>query len=68
MATLTIRDLDEDVKSRLRVQAARNGRSMEAEARAILADATHAAQGADVGIGTLMRRIVVEGGEFSETR
>ena len=37
MATLVIRDLDEDVKARLRVQAAEHGRSMEAEARAILA-------------------------------
>ncbi|HET8662174.1 MAG TPA: plasmid stabilization protein [Micromonosporaceae bacterium] len=36
MATLTIRDLDEAVKTRLRVRAARNGRSMEAEARDIL--------------------------------
>jgi plasmid stability protein len=39
MATLTIRGLDEDVKTRLRVSAARHGRSMEAEARAILVDA-----------------------------
>jgi antitoxin FitA len=31
-----IRDLDETVKARLRVRAAHNGRSMEAEARAIL--------------------------------
>ena len=37
MATLTIRDLDEQVKSALRVRAARNGRSMEAEVRDILA-------------------------------
>jgi antitoxin FitA len=36
MATLTIRNLDEGVKARLRVRAAHNGRSMEAEARAIL--------------------------------
>lgn len=36
MATLTIRDLDESVKAQLRVRAAHNGRSMEAEARAIL--------------------------------
>jgi len=34
-----IRDLDEDVKARLRVQAAEHGRSMEAEARALLAAA-----------------------------
>jgi plasmid stability protein len=37
MATLVIRELDDDVKARLRVQAAEHGRSMEAEARAILA-------------------------------
>jgi plasmid stability protein len=36
MATLTIRNLDEKVKRRLQVRAAINGRSMEAEARAIL--------------------------------
>ncbi len=36
MAALTIRNLDEDVKRRLRIRAAENGRSMEAEAREIL--------------------------------
>jgi antitoxin FitA len=36
MATITIRGLDEAVKKRLRVRAARHGRSMEAEAREIL--------------------------------
>jgi antitoxin FitA len=36
MATLTVRDLDDGLKARLRVRAAENGRSMEAEARAIL--------------------------------
>jgi plasmid stability protein len=36
MATLTIRNLDEKVKRRLQVRAALNGRSMEAELRAIL--------------------------------
>lgn len=39
MATLLIRDLPEDVKARLRVQAAGHGRSMEAEARAVLTTA-----------------------------
>jgi plasmid stability protein len=38
MATLTIRNLPDDVRDRLRVRAAENGRSMEAEARATLAD------------------------------
>ena len=36
MATLTIRQLDDDLKQKLRIQAAENGRSMEAEAREIL--------------------------------
>jgi plasmid stability protein len=36
MATLTIRRLDESVKSRLRIRAAQNGRSMEEEARELL--------------------------------
>ncbi|MEM7603170.1 MAG: plasmid stabilization protein [Verrucomicrobiota bacterium] len=35
--TLTIRNLDAEVKQRLRIQAARHQRSMEAEAREILA-------------------------------
>jgi plasmid stability protein len=34
--TLTIRNLDAAVKQQLRVRAAQHGRSMEAEARAIL--------------------------------
>lgn len=36
MSTLTVRNLDDGLKARLRVRAAENGRSMEAEARAIL--------------------------------
>jgi plasmid stability protein len=36
MSTLTVRNLDDELKTRLRVRAARNGRSMEAEAREIL--------------------------------
>jgi plasmid stability protein len=39
VAALSIRDLDDDVKERLRIRAARNGRSMEAEVRVILAEA-----------------------------
>jgi antitoxin FitA len=36
MPTLTIRGLDNETHARLRVQAARHGRSMEAEVRTIL--------------------------------
>jgi plasmid stability protein len=39
VAALNIRNLDETVKRRLKVRAARHGRSMEAEARAILTEA-----------------------------
>lgn len=39
MAAITIRDLDDAAKERLRVRAAMNGRSMEAEARSLLEDA-----------------------------
>jgi plasmid stability protein len=39
MAAITVRSLDDDVKQRLRVRAAKNGHSMEAEVRAILVDA-----------------------------
>jgi plasmid stability protein len=38
MATIVIRNLDEKVKRKLQVRAALNGRSMEAEVRATLAD------------------------------
>ena len=36
MASMTIRNLDDDIKKRLRIQAAEHGHSMEEEARAIL--------------------------------
>jgi plasmid stability protein len=39
MSTLTIRNLDETVKRRLRARAAENDRSMEEEARVILREA-----------------------------
>lgn len=55
MATLMIRDLDEAVKARLRVRAAHNGRSMEAEARAILGAAL-AESTAQRGIGSQIRQ------------
>lgn len=38
MPTLTIRNLDENVKRRLQLRAALNGRSMEAEAREALSE------------------------------
>jgi plasmid stability protein len=51
MATLTIRGLDDETKARLRVRAARHGRSMEAEVRNILEEALPSGQ-ASGGLGT----------------
>ena len=42
MATITIRNLDDDVKTRLRVRAAKHHRSMEEEVRVILRAAVNA--------------------------
>ncbi len=39
MAAVSVRNLDDKVKERLRIRAAHNGRSMESEIRAILVDA-----------------------------
>lgn len=39
MASITIRNLDDDLKARLRVRAAQQGRSMEEEARVLLREA-----------------------------
>ncbi|WP_308467029.1 FitA-like ribbon-helix-helix domain-containing protein [Rathayibacter soli] len=55
MATLTIRDLDDDVKRRLRMRAAEKGVSMEAEARSILSDAVADAASAETGAEWLAR-------------
>jgi phosphopantothenoylcysteine decarboxylase/phosphopantothenate--cysteine ligase len=53
MASITIRRLDDDLKTRLRMRAARHGRSMEDEARTIL----HGAAGETVAdIPTATRR------------
>lgn len=53
MASLMIRGLDDDVKARLRVQAAEHGRSMEAEARELLSAALTGRRPAR-GLGTFI--------------
>ncbi len=42
MASMTIRNLDDDLKALLRLRAARHGQSMEEEARGILRNALQA--------------------------
>ncbi len=44
MTSITIRDLDDDVKKRLRERAVEHHRSMEEEARVILTDAVKSAR------------------------
>lgn len=51
MASLTIRGLDDETHARLRVIAARHGRSMEAEVRNILREHLAAPEHGD-GLGT----------------
>ncbi len=53
MATLTVRNLPEETHRRLRVRAAKAGRSMEAEARAILTAAAVAEELAVVSASDL---------------
>ena len=56
MASLTVRDLDDEVKRKLRLRAADHGRSMEAEVRHILADAVADREpGSGLGLGSRIR-------------
>ena len=59
MATLTIRKLDETLKARLRVRAARHGRSMEMEAREILRDGLFAKAPAPGNLVDAIRRHII---------
>lgn len=52
MASITVRNLDDEVKTRLRVRAAANGRSMEEEARLVLAEAVNRKLAPVEGLGT----------------
>ena len=62
MASITIRNLDDDVKTRLRVRAAGNGRSMEEEARLILGDAVGRKPGSGNLVQAIRARIAPLGG------
>ncbi len=62
MASITIRNLDDDVKARLRTRATRHGRSMEEEARLILCEAVGSRE-APVNLASAIRaRIAPLGG------
>jgi plasmid stability protein len=52
MSELVVRNVEEDVKARLRVRAARHGRSMEEEAHVILRDSVGTSSRPVGGLGT----------------
>ena len=56
MASITIRNLDDGVKTKLRVRAATNGRSMEEEVRTILREAVER-EGLEKGLGTKLHEL-----------
>ena len=65
MAQLVVRNLEDDVKARLRRRAARHGRSMEEEVRDILRSAVKDEGRKTVGLGTrLARRFAGRGLDF----
>jgi plasmid stability protein len=51
MASITVRNLDDDVKHRLRIRAAGKGRSLEAEVRDILVRSVQASSGPQAKTG-----------------
>lgn len=56
MASITVRKLDDSLKSRLRIRAARHGRSMEEEARDILRTALAPKPREDFNLGEAIHR------------
>jgi plasmid stability protein len=64
MASLTIRKLDDRVKTKIRLRAAQNGRSMEEEARQLLSLAISMSATEESGLGTVIRRRFAPHGEF----
>lgn len=56
MPTITVRGLDDDVITALKVRAARAGRSMEAEVRSILTGSVEKSP-ADSGFGTALAAV-----------
>ena len=62
MASITIRKLDDGVKTRLRLRAAENGRSMEEEARVILREAVASGAGSENLAAVIRARFAPLGG------
>ena len=52
MASITVRNLDDEVKHKLRIRAAEHGCSMEAEVRQIISEAVTSIPAPRKGLGT----------------
>ena len=57
MTSITVRNLDDELKRRLRIRAAENGRSMEQEAREILRVALAVETGPTRNLGTAIHEL-----------
>jgi antitoxin FitA len=72
MAQLVVRNLEDDVKARLRERAKRHRRSLEAEVREILRNAAHAEERPTGGLGSeiaaLFKDCGFREGEIQEIR
>ncbi len=64
MASITIRNLDDSLKSRLRIQAAVHGRSMEDEARDILRSSLNQEPQGTKNLGTAINALFKPLGGF----
>jgi plasmid stability protein len=64
MATLTIRQLDDGLKAKLRVRAAEHGKSMEEEAREILRQALRPSEESGTDFVSHIRSLVEPFGGF----
>jgi len=64
MASITIRNLDDSLKSRLRIQAAIHGRSMEDEARDILRSALNQESQPPKNLGSAIHALFAPLGGF----
>jgi plasmid stability protein len=64
MGSMTIRNLDDRVKDKIRLRAAKNGHSMSEEVRRLLSAAVDVPSAEEVGLGTAVRRRFAALGPF----
>lgn len=68
MGSMTIRKLDDRIKEKIRVRAAKHGHSMEEEARRLLSAAVESSASEETGLGTAIRQRFAPLGGFKLER